>query len=60
MLEMSLKHILEGKPIYDKMAEFLYQFGYASQEYLDAQKKAVDDAKMYGDAYKKKTEIWKN
>lgn len=59
MLEMSLKHILEGKPIYDKMAEFLYQFGYASQEYLDAQKKAVDDAKMYGDAYKQKTEIWK-
>lgn len=59
MLEMSLKHILEGKPIYDKMAEFLYQFGYASQEYLDAQKKAVDDAKMYGDAYKQKTKIWK-
>lgn len=58
MLEMGLKHILEGKPIHDRMAEFLYQFGYASPEYLAEQKKVVEDAQMYIDTFEFKTALW--
>ena len=60
MAEMALKHILEDKPIYDRMAEFLYQFGYASPEYLVNRQKTVDDAMLYADTYKLKTAIWES
>lgn len=58
MVEMSLKHILQGNPINDRMAEFLYQFGYASPEYLAEQKKIVESAKQYKDAFELKAAIW--
>lgn len=58
MVEMSLKHILQGESINDRMADFLYQFGYASPEYLAEQKKIVESAKLYKDTFELKTAIW--
>ena len=58
MTEMSLKHILEGGPIFDKAAEFLHQFGYSSPEYIANQERAVEATMLYKDEYKYKTAIW--